>query len=63
MVESKNLAALDGLREKTDPIARKTQGTPNQRLAAQTKRLEIREIMGSKNMREITLNNSRSPNY
>jgi hypothetical protein len=28
MVESKNMAALDGLREKTDPIARKITGTP-----------------------------------
>ena len=55
MVESKNMGALDGLREKTDPIARKIQGTPDQQLATQTKRLEIREIMGSKNMREITL--------
>jgi hypothetical protein len=55
MVESKNMAALDGLREKTDPIARKVEGTPDQQRATQTKRLEIREIMGSKNMREITL--------
>jgi hypothetical protein len=55
MVESKNMAALDGFREKTDPIARKIEGTPDQQLATQTKRLEIREIMGSKNMREISL--------
>jgi len=55
MVESKNMAALDGFREKNDPIARKIQGTPDQQLATQVKRLEIREIMGSKNMREITL--------
>ena len=55
MVESKNMAALDGFREKADPIARKIQGTPDQQLATQTKRLEIREIMGTKNMREITL--------
>ena len=55
MVERKNMGALDGLREKTDPIARKIQGTPDQQRATQTKRLEIREIMGSKNMREITL--------
>jgi hypothetical protein len=55
MVESKNMAALDGLREKTDPIARKVEGTPDQQRATQTKRLEIREIMGSKNMREISL--------
>src|SRR5882762_780027 len=45
MVESKNMAALDGLREKTDPIARKIQGTPDQQRATQTKRLEIREII------------------
>ena len=55
MVQSKNMAALDGLREKTDPIARKVEGTPDQQRATQTKRLEIREIIGSKNMREITL--------
>ena len=55
MVELKNMAALDGFREKADPIARKIQGTPDQQLATQTKRLEIREIMGTKNMREITL--------
>jgi len=55
MVELKNMAALDGFREKADPIARKIQGTPDQQLATQTKRLEIREILGSKNMREITL--------
>jgi len=55
MVESKNMAALDGFREKNDPIARKIQGTPDQQLATQVKRLEIRAIMGSKNMREITL--------
>src|SRR5580704_8785528 len=55
MVESKNMASLDGLREKTDPIARKVEGSPDQQLATQTKRLEIREIMGTKNMREISL--------
>ena len=55
MVESKNMAALDNGREKFDPIARKVEGTPDQQRATQTKRLEIREIMGTKNMREITL--------
>ena len=55
MVESKNMAALDGFREKADPIARKIEGTLDQQRATQTKRLEIREIMGTKNMREITL--------
>src|SRR6266705_4802524 len=36
MVESKNMAALDGLREKTDPIARKVEGTPDQQRATAT---------------------------
>src|SRR5213594_3235760 len=35
MVESKNMAALDGFREKTDPIARKTVGTTDQQQAMQ----------------------------
>jgi hypothetical protein len=55
MVESKNMAALDNAREKFDPIARKIEGAPDQQLATQTKRLDIREIMGTKLMREITL--------
>jgi hypothetical protein len=52
---SPRLGALDGLREKFDPITRKIVGTPDQQLATQTKRLEIREIMGTKDMREISL--------
>jgi hypothetical protein len=55
MVESKNMAALDNAREKFDPIARKIVGTPDQQQAMAAKRLDIREIMGSKLMREITL--------
>jgi hypothetical protein len=55
MVESKNMAALDNAREKFDPIARKIVGTTDQQQAIQVKRLDIREIMGSKLMREITL--------
>ena len=55
MVESKNMAALDNGREKFDPIARKTVGTTDQQQAIQVKRLDIREIMGTKLMREITL--------
>ena len=55
MVESKNMAAFDNAREKFDPIARKVEGTPDAQRATATKRLEIREIMGSKLMREITL--------
>jgi hypothetical protein len=55
MVESKNMAALDNAREKFDPIARKVVGTTDQQQAMAVKRLDIREIMGSKLMREITL--------
>jgi hypothetical protein len=55
MVESKNMAALDNGREKFDPITRKTVGTTDQQQAIQVKRLDIRDIMGTKLMREITL--------
>jgi hypothetical protein len=55
MVESKNMAALDNAREKFDPITRKIVGTTDQQQAIQVKRLDIREIMGTKLMREITL--------
>ena len=55
MVESKNIAAQDNTREKFDPIARKVVGTTDQQQAIQVKRLDIREIVGTKLMREITL--------
>ena len=55
MVESKNMAAQDNTREKFDPIARKVVGTTDQQQAIQMKRLDIREILGTKLMREITL--------
>src|SRR6266480_1476984 len=52
MIEYPNMAALDGLRDKTDPIA-KMVGTEDQQRQLAVKRLEIREIMGDKTMREI----------
>ena len=55
MVESKNMAAQDNAREKFDPITRKVVGTTDQQQALQVKRLDIREIFGTKLMREITL--------
>ena len=55
MVESKNMASQDNAREKFDPIARKVVGTTDQQQAIQVKRLDIREIIGTKLMREITL--------
>jgi len=55
MVESKNMAALDNGREKFDPIAKKIEGSVEEQEKTATKRVEIREILGSKLMREITL--------
>jgi hypothetical protein len=55
MVESKNMAAQDNAREKFDPITRKVVGTTDQQQAMAVKRLDIREITGTKLMREITL--------
>ena len=55
MVEYANMAAPDGLREKTDPIATKLIGNDDQQRQSAMKRAEIREIVGSKLMREITL--------
>lgn len=55
LVEFKNMAALDGLRAKTDPIADKIMGGEEQIRSGSVKRAEIREILGSKTMREITL--------
>ena len=55
MQEFKNMAAFDGLREKTDPIARKLIGSEDVQRQGAVKRMELREIMGNKLMREITL--------
>src|ERR1700730_11410668 len=55
MVEQKNMATLDNAREKFDPIARKIEGTPDQQRSTATQRVELREIVGNKLMREITL--------
>lgn len=55
MVESKDMAALDNGREKFDPIAKKIEGSVEQQEQTMIKRLDIREIVGDKLMREITL--------
>jgi hypothetical protein len=55
MVESKNMAALDNAREKFDPITKKVVGSTEEQEKTAVQRLEIREIMGNKLMREITL--------
>ena len=55
MVESKDMAALDNGREKFDPIAKKIEGSVEEQEQTMVKRLDIREIVGDKLMREITL--------
>jgi hypothetical protein len=55
LVEYPNWAAFDNLRDKMDPIVEKVMGTEDQRRATAVKRLDIREILATKTMREITL--------
>jgi len=55
MVEFKNMAAFDGLREKTDPIMSKVMGSEDAQRQLAVKRLDVREILGNKTMREVTL--------
>ncbi len=55
LVEYPNWAAFDNLRDKMDPIVEKVIGSEDQRRATAMKRLDIREILGTKTMREITL--------
>ena len=55
LIEYKNFAANDGMRAKFDAIDRKVLGTAEQQRDATVKRLEIREILGEKQMQEVTL--------
>ena len=55
MIEYKNMAAFDGLREKTDPIMSKVMGSEDAQRQLAVKRLDVREILGNKTMREVTL--------
>lgn len=55
LVEYPNWAAFDHLRDKMDPIVEKVMGSQDQRRDTAVKRLDIREILGTKTMREITL--------
>jgi hypothetical protein len=55
MVQYPNMAALDGLRTKTDPLLEKIMGSEDQRRTVTVKRLDVREILGVKIMRQITL--------
>jgi hypothetical protein len=49
------MAAFDNAREKFDPIARKIEGSEQQQRNTATQRQQIREILGAKLMREVTL--------
>ena len=55
MVQYPNMASFDGLRDKTDPIMAKVMGGEDQRRSTMVKRMDVREILGTKTMREITL--------
>lgn len=55
MVEYANMAAFDGMREKTDALMEKVMGNQDQQRDMAVKRLDIREILGQRTMREITL--------
>ena len=55
MVQYPNMAAFDGLRDKTEPMMSKVMGGEDQRRQLAVKRLDVREILGTKTMREITL--------
>src|SRR5438270_6856908 len=55
MVEYKNMAAFDGLREKTEPIMAKVLGGHDAQRQLAVKRLDVREILGTKTIREVIL--------
>ncbi|HJX98176.1 MAG TPA: hypothetical protein VJ281_04825 [Chthoniobacterales bacterium] len=55
MVQYANMAALDGLRDKMEPLMEKVMGSVDQRRDLAVKRLDIREILGVRTMREIML--------
>jgi len=55
LVEYPNYAALDTLRDKMEPVMSKVMGSEEQRKDMAVKRLDIREILGTKTMREIML--------
>jgi len=55
LVEYPNPAALENLRARTEPIIDKIIGPADKRRDVATKRLDIREIVASKTMHEISL--------
>ena len=57
MIEFKNMTAFDGMRAKLDSIADRLIGGEDAQREGAVKRMEIREVIGDKLIREITLNN------
>lgn len=55
MEEYKNMASLDGIDDKMDALAKKLVGNEDQQKKVMTSRVEMREIFGSKLLRELTL--------
>ena len=55
MVQYPNAAALNGLRARTEPIIDLIIGPSDKRRDLAAKRLDLREILATKTMREITL--------
>ncbi|PYK69340.1 MAG: hypothetical protein DME45_02640 [Verrucomicrobia bacterium] len=55
LLEFANMAAFDNLRDKFDPIFIKAAGSVDQQTQIQVKRLDVREVLGEKIMREISL--------
>ena len=55
LVEYPNMAAFDALRDKMDPVLAKVMGSQDQQKEMAVKRLDVREILGTKTMREIML--------
>jgi hypothetical protein len=55
LVEYSNPGALENLRERTEPIVDKILGPADKRREVGAKRSDIREILASKTMREISL--------
>jgi hypothetical protein len=51
----KNMAALDGLDAKTDPITEKVFGSMDKSTAAAVDREKIRKLMGEQMMRQLVI--------
>lgn len=55
LLKFQNMAAFDNLRDRLDPILVKAAGSVHQQTEIQVKRLDLREVIGEKIMREIML--------